>query len=262
VSETHRFANSLTSTATYAYSRIMDNNGWLDYTYRVWARNQDSNDLNHRITFTGVYQLPFGRGHRFFGDANRFVNAAVGGWNTGALIIYESGRPWQPQCGTGEGNGLSGTTSCIETPFGINPIKIPRTTVAGSPSIIRGAVPCVADRNPTTGAIIPRAGAIAYGCTQSDIVYKTLYAPVQNIVSTGIRLGATSEVDANLSKSFTLAENYALVLKMDAFNAINHAVWNNNYQTTNDINFGTILKGPTAQGNNPRQVQLSATFRF
>jgi hypothetical protein len=45
-------------------------------------------------------------------------------------------------------------------------------------------------------------------------------------------------------------------------NALNHAVWNNSYQTTNDINFGALLKGPTAQGNNPRQVQLSATLRW
>ena len=266
VAETHRFANSLTSTATYAYSRIMDNNGWLDYVYRVLERSQDSNDLNHRITFTGVYQLPVGRGRYLLGNANRFVDTLIGGWKVGALYLYESGRPWQPNitgtCGAGQHNGLGGTTGCFETPYGINPIKTPRHTVAGTPSVIRGATPCVGDRNPTTGAIVLRAGAIAYGCTQANIVYKALYAPVQNIVSMGIRLGATSEFDANLSKAFPIVESYSFILKVDAFNALNHAVWNNNYQTTNDINFGALLKGPTAQGNNPRQVQLSATLRW
>jgi hypothetical protein len=262
VSETHRFANSLTSTVTYAYSRIMDNNGWLDYTYRILNRIEDSNDLNHRITFTGVYKLPLGSGHTLLGNANRLVDAVVEGWNVGALFLYESGRPWQPQCGTGQANGLGGSTSCIETPYGIGPIKTRRTVSGSNPSIIRGAVPCVGDRNPTTGAIVLRTGAIQYGCTQADIVYKALYAPTQNIVSTGIRLGATSEFDANLSKRFTILENYSLTLKIDAFNVLNHAVWNNSYQTTNDINFGALLKGPTAQGNNPRQVQLSATVHF
>lgn len=260
--ETHRFANSLTSTVTYAYSRIMDNNGWLDFVYRVRARSQDVNDLNHRITFTGVYQLPIGRGKYLFGGANRLVDTFIGGWQMGALYVYESGRPWQPQCGTGQHNGLGGTTGCFETPFGIAPIKVPRHTIVGTPSVIRGAAPCVGDRNPTTGAVVLRASAVAYGCTQANIVYKALYAPVQNIVSMGIRLGATSEFDANLSKTFPLAESYRVILKVDAFNVTNHPVWNNSYQTTNDINFGTIQKGPTAQGNNPRQVQLSATLRW
>lgn len=262
MTETHRFASSLTSTATYAYSRIMDNNGWLDYVYRIPARIQDSNDLNHRATFTGVYQLPVGRGRMLLGNTNRLVDTLIGGWRMGVLYMYESGRPWQPQCGGGQHNGLGGSTNCFETPLGIAPIKTPRHTVAGSPSVIRGATPCVADRNPTTGAVVLRGSAIAYGCTQASIVYKTLYAPVQQITSMGIRLGATSEFDANLSKTFPVVEGYSFILKVDAFNALNHAVWNNSYQTTNDINFGTIQKGPTAQGNNPRQVQLSATLRW
>jgi hypothetical protein len=57
-------------------------------------------------------------------------------------------------------------------------------------------------------------------------------------------------------------EGYTFIFKVNAFNTLNHAVWNNNYQATNDINFGGLLKGPTAQGNNPRQIQLSATLRF
>src|SRR5216684_2408298 len=133
-------------------------------------------------TFSGVYQLPVGRGRYLLGNANRFVDTLIGGWKVGALYLYESGRPWQPNitgtCGAGQHNGLGGTTGCFETPYGINPIKTPRHTVAGTPSVIRGATPCVGDRNPTTGAIVLRAGAIAYGCTQANIVYKALYAPV------------------------------------------------------------------------------------
>lgn len=262
VAESHRFAHSLTSTASYAYSRIMDNNGWLDFTYRINARIQDSNDLNHRITFTGVYQLPVGRGQTFLGHANRLVDAALGGWKLGALYLFESGRPWQPQCGTGQHGGLGGSTSCLETPFGLGPIKMARTVSGSNPQVIRGAAPCVGDRNATTGAIVLRATGAAYGCSQANFVYKALYAPVQQITSFGIRLGATSEFDANLSKGFQIFENYTAILKIDAFNALNHAVWNNNYQTSNDVNFGALLKGPTGQGNQPRQVQISATVRF
>jgi len=262
VTENHRFSNSLTSTLTYAYSRIMDNNGWLDYTYRILARIEDSNDLNHRIAFTGVYKLPFGRGHALLGNSSRLVDSVIGGWNVGALYLYESGRPWQPQCGTGQHNGLGGTVGCFETPLGIKPMKTSRTVSGSGPSVIRGASPCVADYN--TGTVVVRGYASQLGCTVANtpVVYKALYAPVQQIVSTGIRLGATSEFDANLQKSFSLYEGYNLILKMDAFNALNHAVWNNSYRTNSDATFGTIQKGVDAQGNQPRQVQISATLRF
>ena len=63
------------------------------------------------------------------------------------------------------------------------------------------------------------------------------------------------------SKSFKVWESYTLIFKVDAFNALDHAVWNNNYQAPNDANFGALLKGPTGQGNEPRQVQLSGTVR-
>jgi hypothetical protein len=122
--ETHRFANSLTGTATYEYARIIDNNGVFDYSVMSYYRQQDSNDLNHRITFEGVYKLPVGRGRMLFGSMNRLVDGVVGGWQVGGVYVFESGRPWQPECGGGQHSGLGGS-SCIQTPYGIGPLKTP-----------------------------------------------------------------------------------------------------------------------------------------
>lgn len=269
ISETHRFANSLTATTSYEYARIMDNNGVYDYSVMSYYRVEDANDLNHRITFSGVYKLPVGKGRMLLGNSNRIVDAVVGGWHAGAVYIYESGRPWQPQCGSGQNSGLGGSTSCLETPYGTAPLKMPRTvTNAGGVKIIHGASPCVADRDATTGLPTLRKGAVAYGCTQGNWTYKTQFAPAQMITSTGIRLGANSEFDANLQKDFNVYEGYKFTLRCDAFNATNHAVWNGNYSTNNDSSttaapqFGTIIEGPTGQSNSPRTLQLSGTIRW
>jgi len=263
VTETHRFANSLTSTATYEYARIMDNNGVMDFSVLSYNRVQDSNDLNHRITFTGVYQLPVGRGRKLLGNSNRIVDTLIGGWNLGAAYVYESGRPWQPFCGGGQNSGLGGSTGCLETPLGISQLSTHRkVSVVNGVRSIRGTDPCVADRNPTTGLPVLRASAIAYGCTQANWVYKTQFAPAPDIVSVGIRLGAGSEFDTNLQKAFNVYEGYKFILRCDAFNATNHAVWQGNYGTSNDVNFGNIIEGPTGQSNNPRSLQLSGTLRF
>jgi Carboxypeptidase regulatory-like domain len=263
VTETHRFANSLTSTVTYEYARIMDNNGVMDYSNLTYQRVQDANDLNHRLTFSGVYQLPVGRGRMLLGNSNRIVDTLIGGWKVGAAYVYESGRPWQPFCAGGQNAGLGGSTACLETPFGIQPLSTGRkVSVVNGVRSIRGTAPCVADRNATTGVPVLRASAIAYGCSQANWAYKTQFAPAPDIVSVGIRLGAGSEFDANLQKAFDVYGGYEFILRCDAFNATNHAVWQGNYGTTNDVNFGNIIEGPTAQSNTPRSLQLSGTIRW
>jgi hypothetical protein len=271
-SETHRFADSLTATTTYEYARIMDNNGIFDYNTSSTLgfpnnllRIEDSNDLNHRITFVGTYKLPIGRGRQFLGGMNRIVDAAVGGWDIGSLYLFESGRPWQPQCGGGNGQNLTGNSGCFYLPNGTGQMKKARGWVnEGGVRRIRGATPCVASTNQTSGAITNTTGYTDYDCSgPADVIYKAAYAPAQNLVSTGIRLGANSEWDANLQKRFSVVENYNLTLKVDAFNVDNHAVWNNSYSTTQtDGTWGSINPGPTGQGNNPRYVQLSATVHW
>ncbi|MDR3792322.1 MAG: carboxypeptidase-like regulatory domain-containing protein [Terracidiphilus sp.] len=272
MTETHRFNTSLTATTTYEYARIMDNNGIFDYStttpgaglQKNLLRIEDGNDVNHRFTLVGTYKLPIGRGQQFFGNMNRLVDRVIGGWETSSMLVYESGRPWQPQCGGGNGQSLGGSTSCFYLPNGTAPMKVARKWVnEGGVRRLRGATPCVDTTNQTTGALINTAGYTSYGCTQANVIYKAAYAPAQNLVSTGIRLGANSEWDANLQKNFDLVESYKLTLKLDAFNVDNHPVWSNSYSTTQtDGTWGALTPGPTGQGNNPRYVQLSATIKW
>jgi len=272
--ETHRFSNSLTATATYEYARIMDNNGPLDYSNASFLRIQDSNDLNHRITFTGVYHIPVGRGRMLLGSTNRLVDAVVGGWNLGSALVYESGRPWQPQATGANNTGLGGSTGVLEAPLGVPALKVSRTvSYINGVRTIRAASPCVADRNATTGLPVLRAGAVAAGCTQANWTYKTLFAPAPDIVSVGIRLPASSEFDANLQKAFDIFSkrdfDAKFILRVDAFNVTNHPVFNGvNFSTNNDSSatatpiFGTIQEGIQAQSNLPRSLQLSGTIRW
>jgi hypothetical protein len=273
LSETHRFANNLTATTTYEYARIMDNNGIFDYNTTSTLgipnnllRIEDSNDLNHRTTILATYPLPIGRGRQFLGGMNRLEDDVIGGWNVASQFVYESGRPWQPQCGGGNGQNLTGSTSCFYLPNGTGPMKVKKGWVnEGGVRRIRAATPCVATTN-TSGAIVNSTGYTDGGCSGSpNVIYKAAYAPAQDLVSSGIRLPATSEWDANLAKSFKFVENYGMTLKVDAFNVDNHPVWGNtsSYSTTQtDGTWGAITPSIAGQGNKPRYVQLSATVNW
>src|SRR5581483_12223138 len=44
-----------------------------------------------RITWNGIYQLPFGRGKKFLGNVNRGLDALVGGWQIAFIGTWDHG---------------------------------------------------------------------------------------------------------------------------------------------------------------------------
>jgi hypothetical protein len=54
---------------------------------------ETSSDFPDHFVLTGSYDLPFGRGAKFLSNANRLVDAFVGGWTLNAIYMIESGAP-------------------------------------------------------------------------------------------------------------------------------------------------------------------------
>ena len=53
-------------------------------------------DVPQNFTVSGGYALPFGRGKRFLGSANRLTDALVGGWQYQTITNFHSGVPYTP----------------------------------------------------------------------------------------------------------------------------------------------------------------------
>ncbi|HEX4019844.1 MAG TPA: carboxypeptidase-like regulatory domain-containing protein [Acidobacteriaceae bacterium] len=51
-------------------------------------------DVRHLISGNFVYQLPFGRGQRFAGNANHLTDALIGGWGLSGITRWSSGLPF------------------------------------------------------------------------------------------------------------------------------------------------------------------------
>ncbi len=78
------------------------------------------NNMPHRFTFGGTYQLPFGRGRSFL-SSNRWVDLAVGGWNLNTTFVAQTGGPIAVRMST---NGNSNTGAGSQRPNlvpGVNP---------------------------------------------------------------------------------------------------------------------------------------------
>jgi hypothetical protein len=94
-----RFSNGYSLLASYMWSKSLDfteyagdtdqNNARIDYGPANFDRQQV-------LTLAHTYELPFGHGHRFLGDAKGAKEAILGGWTFRGITSAESGLPFSP----------------------------------------------------------------------------------------------------------------------------------------------------------------------
>lgn len=246
VTGVHRQGKNLTLHGTWTWSKLMGSGGYADTVYRVKNRWIDGNDFTHRVTFSGVYQLPVGRGRALLGHTNKLVDAALGGWELGSLYIYQSGGPW----------GMPGGLEYLHDAW------IPRTTqTIGGVKMIHGVNSCITDpydyastaTTPLSNDWMPQSG-----CSMYDFKVRPWYAVHQPVTYSGIRTPGNQQFDSNLSKNFVITEGVKAQFRLEGFNVFNHPLWNEGYDGgTTSPTFGAIPKGLWGQSNLPRQVQLA-----
>lgn len=57
------------------------------------ARNIQISDLRHQLKVDATYDLPFGKGGKFFSNANGIINGFIGGWTLAPVLRWQSGSP-------------------------------------------------------------------------------------------------------------------------------------------------------------------------
>jgi hypothetical protein len=88
-----RFSRGLTLNANWTWSKYMDATDYLNNTDFDPTHVIATADRPRRLTISGVWQLPVGRGHRLLARAPRAVDAVAGGWQYQAIWILQSGPP-------------------------------------------------------------------------------------------------------------------------------------------------------------------------
>lgn len=262
VTVSHQLSHSLSLHLNYTHSTNISTGNFLDTTYRIIARQvSTTNQVKHTINFSGVAYLPFGRGRTFFSGVNRWVDEAINGWEISPLLSYYSGFPWRP----GGDNWEINTAS----PMGVGHTTLPSDSTHNYQRI-KGVTPCVGWINEDTGALVPSPAATAAGCTSIPYVQAAEYAVPRNVVDFGVTQPGATTFNAAAAKNFTvpgvgrfLSENAKLQLRVDMFDVLNHPNWDEGYDNnTDDINWGTIEKGPNSPTNFQRYLQLSARINW
>ena len=286
-----RARSDLTLSVNYTWSNTVEQGGYssvgsggnantdageayIDIQRGILERSVVPWDIPNVLTISGVYQLPFGKGRRFAGNANRFVDWAIGGWEYNVNALYQSGRPWNLPSGIEFfPNGMNGSS----------PVALP-VTWKGGPNVVQGVRPCVGVMS-NTGEITPGTPATAnknpYGCSTGtydpgsgqplpnyNFVVLPSFAPVSmaNQRTTLIHTQPALTANMSLAKTFAITERFKFQFRAEAFNAFN-TPWLAGTQFSNSLtsgSFGSITKSTSQNGSAfpNREIQLGFKLIF
>ncbi len=99
-----RLTAGLTAIGSYTWSKSIDNASGIfatagdpnypqDSANLRAERGRSNFDIRHRLTLGYSYELPFGKGRRWLGNAG-LATALLGGWQTDGILTLQSGRPF------------------------------------------------------------------------------------------------------------------------------------------------------------------------
>ena len=252
------------------------NTAFTDTQRNTLQRSIYAFDRPHVLKIGTVWELPFGKGKRFLNTSHALWSRLVSGWQHTTIFQYSSGRPWEFPPSNSSSNpagGFEPGTSSPGSPAGsLIYLKDASIPVDWSASKIYGVRPCVLKMQPN-GTISPQPYSISYGCGTDQTTYNflfipsSLYAPrIAPLHFSNLRLHSVPQVDMSINKTTRVNERMSVQFRAEAFNIMNTFYFPIQQFTNNpdDSNFGTIIKGTTAQGNAnfPRQIQLAVKFIF
>jgi carboxypeptidase family protein len=91
-----RFSKGFSVLSHYTWSRAF---GYTNTYYNIdatQAYGPNDNTRSHVFLFSGIYELPFGKGRRYLGGANKALDFIAGGWQMNTIFQWQSGLPFTP----------------------------------------------------------------------------------------------------------------------------------------------------------------------
>lgn len=257
-----RFTQGLQFLAHYTFAHA--NNYDSDY-YAADSRvayGTDSFTRTHVFVANIVYELPFGKGKKFLGDAGRAADLLIGGWQLTNTSNWSGGLPWTPsygECGQDKDAGPcrpnKGSGSFSVGAHRDSAGNLVWFTPISALAIVApaGTDFCTVARPTGTGFARPACGTIG------------------NIGRNSFRGPHVFFSDLALAKNFGITERFKAQFRMDAYNVFNHKVlgFNSNQGNTcidcgGDAGRITNVEADASPGspNGMRQLQFGLRFTF
>jgi predicted extracellular nuclease len=191
-------------------------------------------DVRHRLVFSPVAELPFGKGKAYL--SHGIASAIAGGFQLSGIFSWQTGRPFTV---TDSSTNNSGSFENADRP---NRIANPSASV----DTVTGAKTHTVQEwfNVSAFQLAPK---LQFGNAGRNIVTGPSY----------------TDLDLTLARSFSIDKHFERLkgqFRVESFNLLNHPNFFNPLSTATQ--FGTSSFGQVTQANNPRQFQFAARILF
>jgi hypothetical protein len=278
VSYRQRPYQGLEFTVNYTYSKnlsdsggpiaVNDTNSSSSYPQNNYCLRCEygptGNDTRHMFNWTSVYNLPFGRGKRFLGNANPIVDELAGGWTLSANSVLLSGFP-----NTIIANGTAnvGTAGTLHANHLRKMVIQGRKwgyvtpTIAGgwgnAPSAVQSGLAATSSGAKTCGNAGYDDGVCAYAQPAASV---TGQAPVFGNAASGTeRAPGYQNYDVSLNKSFLIYHEHSMLFTCNAYNVGNISSYNNPGRGVSGSSTWGLVQSTRSQ---QRQLELALKYKF
>ncbi|MEQ1644647.1 MAG: hypothetical protein ABL959_14460, partial [Pyrinomonadaceae bacterium] len=222
-----RFDKGYTIGMSYTWSKWLQATEYLNAGDAAPTKMISDQDTPHRLSISGIYELPFGRNKMFLSGANGVVDRLVNGWQIQGVFQYQVGFP------------IGFTTDLFYLGGKISLPKNQRTT----------------ERWFNTAAFV----------NVRDGGTTTTAAPVAHLRTlpfrfADVRRDNINDVNLSLIKNTTIKERYRLQFRLELSNAFNESYFPAPAIGPTAATFGTIA--PSNQDNYARRAQIGIKFLF
>jgi carboxypeptidase family protein/TonB-dependent receptor-like protein len=91
-----RFSKGFSLLSHYTWSRSFNYTNTYYNIDATQAYGPNDNTRSHVFLFSGIYELPFGKGRRYLSGANKALDFIAGGWQMNTIFQWQSGLPFTP----------------------------------------------------------------------------------------------------------------------------------------------------------------------
>ncbi len=231
-----RFHSGYTVLASYTWSQLHERVSRLNGSDTAYEDRISQNDMTHRVTLSGVWELPFGRGRRF--ATSGWASALAGGWSVQAIFQGQSGRP----------------------------LSIGNVYYNGDPDALRATITksTIDNTFDTSGfyfhdSAVQTNGADDSAKQRADSRIKllhnlrTLPSRLSSFRGQGLALW-----DISIVRRVPVTDRVRMQFNLELLNAFNRVQFDNPNLDPTSSSFGKV----TSQANLPRNIQLAAKVIF
>jgi hypothetical protein len=226
--------HDVTLLGSYSWSKCLDNATGNTTAYQPYSYGVCNYDFPNVFVGSFNYALPFGAKKAFLNN-NHVVDKFVGGWQVAGALTLRTGAPFTPTLSVDRANTGVGSQW---------PVRVGKGKIVGKPSCwfyVTSNVGCAA-ADPAGQAAFTMPAQYTYG------------SPVRNI----LRSDSLKQLDMTVMKKMSLADRYAMELRLEGFNVLNHPTFAAPTSTINTGSGGQV----SSTLNSARILQVAAKLSF